>query len=120
MPPVPAPILLVEDDADLRDVLTEVLSAEGFPVVGTANGAEALEWLATGGRPALLLLDFWMPRMNGWEFLDRFLARPEHRDVPVVALTTSPERHPAVRATLRKPFEMSDLVATVRALLSGR
>lgn len=120
MAPALPSILVVEDDADLREVLTEVLAAEGYPVVGTANGAEALEWLATGARPALLLLDFWMPRMNGWEFLEHFLARPEHGDVPVVALTTSPERHPAVRTTLRKPFEMVELVSTVRGLLPMR
>ncbi len=117
MLPGPPPILLVEDDADLRDAIAEVLSVEGFPVASTANGAEALAWLALGQRPALVLLDFWMPRMNGQAFLDEVRTHPEHAGLPVVAITTSPLEHPEVRATLRKPFDMALLVDTVRGLV---
>ncbi len=113
------PLLLVEDDPDLSDVILEVLEAEGYAVVRTANGKDALDWLARGERPALLLLDFYMPRMNGWEFLEQFSARPESAGVPLVALTTTPVSHPSLVATLRKPFEMSALVALVRQVLDG-
>jgi CheY-like chemotaxis protein len=119
MLPAHGPILLVEDDADLRDVLVELLSLEGFQVEGAANGAEALDWLARGERPALVLLDFWMPKMNGQAFLERVGAHPGLAGVPVVAITTSPLEHTAVRATLRKPFDMASLVATVRQLLDA-
>lgn len=114
------PILLVEDDLDLSDVILEVLTAEGYTVVCTSNGREALDWLAKGPRPALVLLDFYMPRVNGWEFLEQFSARPECVGLPLVALTTSPVNHPALVATLRKPFEMLSLVSTVRQVLDGR
>ncbi len=113
------PLLLVEDDPDLSDVILEVLEAEGYAVVRAANGKDALDWLARGERPALLLLDFYMPRMNGWEFLEQFSARPESAGVPLVALTTTPVSHPSLVATLRKPFEMSALVALVRKVLDG-
>ncbi len=113
------PLLLVEDDPDLSDVILEVLEAEGYAVVRTANGKDALDWLARGELPALLLLDFYMPRMNGWEFLEQFSARPESAGVPLVALTTTPVSHPSLVATLRKPFEMSALVALVRQVLDG-
>jgi CheY-like chemotaxis protein len=117
MVPAPRPILLVEDDADLRDAIAEVLSVEGFLVASTANGAEALEWLASGQRPALVLLDFRMPRMNGQAFLNHVRTQPEHAAVPVVAITTSPLELPQVHATLRKPFDMALLVDTVRQLV---
>ena len=113
------PILLVEDDPDLSDVIHEVLNAEGYTVVRTANGREALDWLAKDERPALVLLDFYMPRMNGWEFLEQFSALPGAEGLPLVALTTSPVKHPSLVGTLRKPFEMSALSAIVRRVLDA-
>ncbi len=91
--------------------------AEGHTVVRTSNGKEALEWLARGERPCLVLLDFYMPRMNGWEFLEQLGARPESAGLPLVALTTSRVQHPSLVATLRKPFEMGALSALVRQVL---
>lgn len=111
------PILLVEDDPDLSDVILEVLMAEGHTVVRASNGKEALDWLAKSERPSLVLLDFYMPRMNGWEFLEQFSARPECVGLPLVALTTSRVQHPSLVATLRKPFEMGALSALVRQVL---
>ncbi len=117
MKAVRGPLLLIEGDPDLTDVLAEVLEAEGHAVVRTAHVAEALEWLARGQRPALVLLDLLMPRMEGLAFLERLRASPEHADLPVVALSTAPVKHPCVVALLRKPFEMTLLAATVRRVL---
>ena len=109
-------ILLVEDEPDLREVLDELLSGEGCQVACVADGAEALEWLSEGQRPSLVLLDFIMPGMNGWTFLERMRADPAFDAVPVVAISTQAETHPAVSAALRKPFDLPLLVETVQRL----
>jgi CheY-like chemotaxis protein len=110
----PPSILLVEDESDLRSVIEDVLAEEGCTVFSAKDGAVALEWLSTTRRPALVLLDFIMPRMNGWTFLERMRADPAFDDVPVVAISALPVTSPLVTAELRKPFELSSLVETVR------
>src|SRR5262249_6773543 len=65
------PILIVEDDPDLRHAISQVLEEEGYPVRGAANGKEALAILETETGPYLILLDLMMPVMNGWQFLER-------------------------------------------------
>lgn len=112
----PRVVLLVEDEHDLRSTLEELLVEEGFEVVAAADGALALEWVLGGGRPALVLLDFHMPRLHGWDFLERLEAVTGAREVPVVAMSGSPVHHPALAATLRKPFELGALVDLVRRL----
>lgn len=112
----PRVVLLVEDEHDLRSTLEELLAEEGFQVVAAADGAIALEWVLGGGRPALVLLDFYMPRLNGWDFLERLEALMGAHGVPVVAMSGSEVHHPALAATLRKPFELGEFVDLVRRL----
>ncbi|HEX8434137.1 response regulator [Archangium sp.] len=107
-------ILLVEDESDLRTVIEEALVDEGCAVVSAKDGSMALEWLSGTQRPALVLLDFIMPRVNGWTFLERMRADPAFNDIPVVAISALPVTSPLVTAELRKPFELSSLVETVR------
>ncbi|QRK07739.1 response regulator [Archangium violaceum] len=110
----PLVILLVEDESDLREVIEAALADAGCQVVSTTDGDSALAWLSKGQRPALVLLDFIMPRMHGWAFLERLRSDPTLHDVPVVAISILAETHPAVTAALRKPFELASLVETVR------
>lgn len=110
----PGPILLVENDADLRDALVEVLSAAGFPIASTHHGLEAIGWLERNPNPALVLLDLWMPRMEGWALLDHLHTTPRLREVTVVVITPGPGDHPAITATLRKPFDEDTLLLLVR------
>ncbi|WP_223641067.1 response regulator [Corallococcus sp. EGB] len=111
---MPPPLLLVEDDSDLRDALVEILLAEGHTVVATGNGHEALTWLGGHPPPALLLVDMWTPRNDCWRLLDALLREPHLRDVPVVAISSSEERHPAIREVLSKPFDREALLSGVR------
>jgi len=110
------PILLVEDDAAIRDTVAECLQAEGYGVHALARGAEALEWLRRE-RPALLILDLVMPGMNGAEVLERLRADPVLRDLPVVLMTAAlPTRNaplPSADTILTKPFELEQLLAAV-------
>jgi CheY-like chemotaxis protein/anti-sigma regulatory factor (Ser/Thr protein kinase) len=89
-------VLLVEDDADTRDVMTRILEKAGWEVTKAGNGREALHLLA-GIRPALILLDLMMPVMDGFDFLLEMRTHAEWQDIPVIVLTakdlTDEDRH---------------------------
>ena len=77
-------VCVVDDDADIREVLTDVLSIEGYDVVAAGDGESALALLRA--RPSacrLILLDLMMPRMNGWEFRRQQLQDPTIAEIPV-------------------------------------
>jgi CheY-like chemotaxis protein len=113
-------VLLVEDEVDLRTVIEELLLDEGFQVVCASDGVAALEWLEGGGRPSLVLLDFFMPRLSGAEFIARLRAAPALSTVPLVAMSGAEVKHEDLTATLRKPFELFDLVDLVHQLARPR
>ncbi|PYQ78988.1 MAG: response regulator [Acidobacteria bacterium] len=90
MPPGIAhcPVLIVEDDADLREMMAQLLSLEGFQAAAVANGSEALQYLHNGHiKPDVILLDLMMPVMDGWEFRRKQQADPAFADVPVIVLS---------------------------------
>ncbi len=82
-----ASILIVEDDPDIREGVAEVLQDEGYPVATASHGREALDWLRTGNRPSVILLDLMMPVMDGWEFRSEQLRDPSVAGIPVVLLS---------------------------------
>ena len=90
-------ILLVDDDADCREMLADLLSNEGYMVVSAANGRQALDYLS-GSTAALIILDLMMPVMSGWEFLAQQKRDDRVRSVPVVVVTGSR----LVRAMLKR------------------
>ena len=114
-----APILVVDDDDDVRTMLCIVLSAEGYAAVGAADGVEALERMRRDGPPPLVFVDLMMPRMNG-EDLIRFMRQdPSLARVPIVIMSGQPSIRtsaPAhdVRARLLKPLELEDVLAVAQ------
>jgi CheY-like chemotaxis protein len=109
------PLLVVDDDEDFRHSLAEALELEGYRVAEAENGREALEWLARGERPCAVLLDLWMPTMDGWQFR-RELEERSFGDLPVLVMTAarSPDADvPRVAAVLEKPFTLSQLLAAL-------
>jgi CheY-like chemotaxis protein len=80
------PVLLVEDDADTRDMMTRILQKASWKVIEAANGREALH-LLTGVQPALIMLDLMMPVMDGFDFLLEMRTHAEWQDIPVIVLT---------------------------------
>jgi CheY-like chemotaxis protein len=84
------PVLVVEDDADTRDMMRHTIEKMGFAVAEAANGRLALSWLGEHAAPAMILLDLMMPEMDGFEFLDAVAARAEWREIPVVVVTAKP------------------------------
>jgi CheY-like chemotaxis protein len=103
---MPATILIVDDDADIRDALSEALRAEGFDVHEAKNGVEALDGIAIH-QPDLVLLDLMMPEMNGWEVLRTL--RESGDDVPVVVLSALAGQ--TTERFLPKPFSLEQLLA---------
>ena len=82
----PCPLLLVEDDADVRELLRRMLEQEGWSVIEAENGRVALERLESS-RPELVVLDLMMPEMDGFEFLYEFRRNAQWREVPVIVVT---------------------------------
>jgi CheY-like chemotaxis protein len=111
-------VLLVEDDADVREAVEQILTDEGFHVVSAADGAAALDVLADGQhRFCTVILDVLMPGVDGIEFLDR--ARERLRTVPVLLFSASrlPGRlrdDPQVKDLIPKPVEVEVLLEKVR------
>ncbi len=81
------PVLVVDDDATIREIVEMVLEAEGYPVSTASEGAEALRQLGSGPRPGMILLDLRMPGMDGRAFREAQRARPELAQIPVVILS---------------------------------
>ena len=81
------PVLVVEDDADTREMMRHTIQKMGLAVAEAVNGRRALSWLGEHAPPAMILLDLMMPEMDGFEFLDALAARAEWRDIPVVVVT---------------------------------
>ena len=113
-------VLIVDDDPDLLDVTSFVIETEGMAVETARNGEEALESLATGRLPALVLLDLMMPVMNGWEFLAAVANDPVLRRIPVVVLTAAEHAQvPGALEVLSKPMDLKELLRVVERYVRG-
>jgi len=95
------PILLVEDDASARELISQSVEKMGLAVAAVVNGRQALTWLGAHPEPAMILLDLVMPEMDGFEVLDALAARADWRDIPVIVITakqlTAAERERLLR-----------------------
>ena len=80
-------VLIVDDDAEVRDIVRTTVQGAGLRAAEAINGRAALDWLHGHPLPALILLDLMMPEMDGFEFLDRVRADKALREVPIVVLT---------------------------------
>jgi two-component system, chemotaxis family, chemotaxis protein CheY len=112
-------VCVVDDDDDIREVLTDVLAVEGYDVIASGDGERALGLLHERASDCrLVLLDLMMPRMNGWEFRRKQLQDPAIASIPVVLLTGAGTAVKAiddlhVAATIEKPVELDTLLAEV-------
>jgi CheY-like chemotaxis protein len=80
-------VLVVDDDADVRETLETVLETYGCTVATAASGEGALAWLRDHAKPAMLLLDLMMPGMDGFELRAQQLGDPSLATIPTVILT---------------------------------
>ena len=120
------PVLVVDDDAGIRQLLRRILEEEGYTVVEAENGRVALECL--GERvPGAILLDLMMPEMDGFEFLSALHGREAWHQIPVVIVTakdlTVEDRErlngSVVRILQKGAYDREELLAEVRTLLAA-
>jgi|ERR1041385_3039242 len=113
-----APILIIDDDADIRDVMKIILEASGYHVSVAADGLEALEQLQNGAPPVMILLDLMMPRMDGEQFLKQIWGS-RFAKIPVVIMSghLAGQKNASrlgAACCLNKPVEFDELLKTVR------
>ncbi len=118
-----AKVLIVEDEESLVTLLTYNLQSEGYNVVHTASGTDAIMTVKEE-RPDLVILDWMLPGLAGIEICRQIRARPETKALPVIMLTARGEEGDRIRGLqtgaddyVVKPFSVSELVARVKALL---
>jgi two-component system response regulator MprA len=112
------PVLVVEDDDDVRDAVSASLRDEGYEVAEAENGRLALDWLKSNADPCLVLLDLWMPVMTGIELHAVMAQDPRLAAVPLVVVSAAGDAKAQAQQMgalgyLRKPLDLHDLLATV-------
>jgi two-component system OmpR family response regulator len=116
--------LVVDDDQDHLESARTVLEDAGYHVRTAVDGVDALRVALTGQPPDLILLDLYMPRMDGWAFVAQLKAQAELPRIPVVAMTGAGDRAlrsaPVCAGYLSKPMGAARLLETVGACLARR
>jgi CheY-like chemotaxis protein len=115
-------ILVVDDDADIRDVIVLLLGTLGYAAQAAADGEAAIEHLSGPDLPGLILLDLMMPRMNGEAFLRLLRADARLAAIPVVILSGNNVASETLNGLklagrLTKPIELEQLVALVERFI---
>ena len=118
-----ASILIVEDEADLRELMRYNLEAESFRIATAESGDEAVERIRDGV-PDLILLDWMLPGLSGIELTRRWRSREETMRTPIIMITARGEEEERVRGLATgaddyvvKPFSLPELMARVKAIL---
>ena len=110
-------VLIVEDNPDARVMLKFACEVEGHVVHQAANGQQALEHLAEGTSPDVILLDLSMPVMDGWQFRQAQRECLKWADIPVVIVSAHEDPSEvatmAPRAFFRKPVDLEALLQTL-------
>jgi DNA-binding response OmpR family regulator len=112
-------VLLIEDDADTRASLYQLLTHEGYSVLTADSGQQAFDLLERGARPSLIMIDLMLPRVSGFDLIRHLRTDPELRLIPTVVITALPKENVNVIADVvfHKPLEYDPLLASVRTLL---
>lgn len=116
-------ILIVDDSASIRQVVSITLRTAGFDTIEATDGSDALAKL-TGQRVHLMISDVNMPNMDGITFLKAVRARPEYKFTPVIMLTTESSdnkkqqgQQAGAKAWMVKPFQPQQMLAAVSKLV---
>lgn len=116
-----ATILVVEDEPNVRKLVTVNLLQRGYRVLEAENGQQAFEHLSNK-KPDLLILDIKLPDMTGWDILDQIDNIPNvPKDLPILVMTATPldqnsilKRYPCIVEILVKPFNTDKLVSIIQ------
>src|SRR5262249_19965782 len=116
-------LLLVEDDAELRSSLSDLLTGDGYEVLGASNGSEALDLLKQAPLPDLILLDLMMPVKDGWQFRIEQKRDPSIASIPVLAISADDTpKAVAIDAEvyIKKPFQYATLLDAIRRVIEEK
>src|SRR5271154_980778 len=107
-------ILVVEDDEDAREALVALLQMKGYSAVPAGNGKEALDYMRQAPLPDLIILDLWMPVMDGWQFRREQIKDPRLAQIPVIVVTALSDRTDVdANEIIIKPVDVDHLLTTV-------
>jgi len=117
-------VLVVDDSKAIRQIERKYLEEMGFEVLEAQNGEEALKVVQEHPDISLILLDWHMPVMNGYEFLVKLRSNPEWRDIKVMMVTTENQQKSVIDAImaganeyLMKPFDKEMLETKIKYIL---
>jgi CheY-like chemotaxis protein len=113
-------VLVVEDDDDIREVVANTLTSEGFQVYQANTGARALEVLQQIPHPCLILADLMMPVMSGWDLIKALSQDDRLATLPVVVVSAVDEEAPQGYRRVKKPFDIDELIRIVDELCVRR
>jgi len=111
----PAPVLIVDDEPGIVEFLSFALEEHGYRVVSARDGRAALDEI-TRQRPACVVTDLMMPRLNGWEFARQLRRNAATASIPIVAMSAVDPTGAPADAYLRKPFELQELLRVLSLL----
>jgi DNA-binding response OmpR family regulator len=123
----PVRVVCIEDEPEMIDLVTLILSREGFEVVGAPSGLEGIQ-VVEDIQPQLVLLDLMMPDMDGWEVYQRMKANPHTSNIPVIVVTARAQSIDKVLGLhiakvddyITKPFGPTELLKSVQKVLSEK
>ncbi|MHB0937463.1 MAG: response regulator [Armatimonadota bacterium] len=117
-------ILVIDDEADIRDLIAQVLKSAGYEVLHATNGQQGLEMMETAPVD-LVILDIIMQGMDGWDVCEHIKTDARFRHIPVLLVTVrtliteqEERRNRIADAVLLKPFSLKDLQQQVSCLVS--
>lgn len=109
------PVLVVDDDPDIRESLCALLQGEGYATITAENGAEAVAQMQEH-QPCFVILDLMMPVMDGWEVRTKMQEQHELATIPVCVVTATPEWAPLDSVcVLTKPVDIGELLRVIEA-----
>jgi CheY-like chemotaxis protein len=111
--------MVVDDDADNRELVLDILEKEGFVASSAENGADALSQLQKGLDPDLILTDLLMPVMSGWDLCEALKSTPTWQSIPVIVLCGMPAEQRGqlqVDDAFEKPTDTQQLLSRIREL----
>lgn len=111
-------ILVVDDEADIQEVLHILLESSNYEVTSAADGEEVIEKLEAGFKPDIILLDLMMPHMSGYTLLNELKRRELHHDFSIIVMSADVFTHQqilsmGIKAFITKPFDLDELLQLI-------
>lgn len=119
-------VLVIDDNIRVAKLLATILNINGYTSITASNAKNAYELLKTGPLPALILTDYYMPHVNGCEFIESIATYSEYKDIPVILITSSRLETLKLPTTdnfkglIKKPFNLNTILEAVRKFTSNQ